>query len=435
MHTQVHRDAIQLLLRSMYKPQGTGQTQSFLSGPVGAKHWEKNLIVRISYEESLLVKAILHVRREGPSYIRKIPISEIRSMLMNFVSEYYCYFADDLYFQDFKDSYAENTSKSTEIMLAEALATSEIFHPQNELTLFPLIPVQVKDDFDSDTFFLIDAASLNVQKLPRGLARDIVATQFPPTRLWGHRKEKPSSWLGIRSPALHASKRMKASIIGALALTLIHRCRYMFSMRPMFGGWCAVGNCIRFEFSDPITPAVAEDISITKIDHKWLKTLSEKLTEENKTTQREMRALEYYYRAWFLDPSERFPVLYMTLDSIFGDASHASGSVINGIRSLLGNHIGTARLRLLSDLRAAVIHGGAPEVYDSSKYPKYYEKYDADPIRDLDLVVAECLRKRIFGEALKEHPDPHAEQIAKAIAADYLRPSEQTSILEVAGED
>lgn len=66
------------------------------------------------------------------------------------------------------------------------------------------------------------------------------------------------------------------------------------------------------------------------------------------------------------------------------------------------------------DLRASVIHGGAPDVYDSRKYARYYDIYDADPIYDLELVVTRCLRSLIFEDKLASHPDPHAAIIKTA---------------------
>jgi hypothetical protein len=110
----------------------------------------------------------------------------------------------------------------------------------------------------------------------------------------------------------------------------------------------------------------------------------------------------------------------MALDAVFGDANHASQAVIDGVRTAIGHHVSDARLRLLMDLRASVIHGGAPDVYDSRKYARYYERYDADPIHDLELVVGQCLRASIFGVALQEHPDPHADLVAKAQASGRL---------------
>ena len=161
-------------------------------------------------------------------------------------------------------------------------------------------------------------------------------------------------------------------------------------------------------FGEPHTPALMDDLIITEDDHAWLEILAAKVTAPERALRRQIHALEYFYRAWFLDPRERFPVLCMALDAMFGEANHATQAVIDGVRGTIGQHIADPRLRALMSLRASVIHGGAPDVYDSRKYARYYDNYDADPIRDLELVVTHCLRELVFEGQLKTHPDPHA---------------------------
>jgi hypothetical protein len=80
-------------------------------------------------------------------------------------------------------------------------------------------------------------------------------------------------------------------------------------------------------------------------------------------------------------------------------------------------------------LRSSVIHGGAPDVYDSSKYAKYYRDYGDDPIADMSALVAECLRRKIFGEQFKEQADPYAEVIARSIAAGIIPSKASAGIL------
>lgn len=174
------------------------------------------------------------------------------------------------------------------------------------------------------------------------------------------------------------------------------------------------------EGGDPHTPPMMNNIALTERDQPWLTILAKKLTSETKVIKRQLRALEHYYRAWPLSEPERFPIMCMTLGAVFGDANHATQAVIDGVRATIGGHVEDARLRALMELRAAVIHGGAPDVYDSRKYARYYDAYGADPIRDLDLVVGQCLRHHVFGEAMIEHPDPNAAKIAALQASGKL---------------
>jgi hypothetical protein len=425
----------EMLLKAMYHPQGKGVTQQFLFGDIGAAHWEKRLGASIHYDEKQLLKTVLHVRREGPIYLRKTPPDQIRSMLLEFVSDHYTYLADDAFFHQFSTSYFEQVSEHARAKFTGALAQSRIFLPKDILALFPIDIIRVQDSFDSQNFFLIDSRSLNASRLPKGVDHlAIEPCDFPPLRDWDGRRWHPRTWLGIRSPSLQTSQRMKAAILGAVSLTPNHRNRYMCSERSIPGGWCTLDDSISFGLSEPSTPPLVTDVVLSVQDHDWLTQLSVKLGGRDKTAIREIRALEYFYRAWFMDSSERYPSLYMSLESIFGDANRATQAVIDGIRSLLGEHIPEARVRSLSDLRAAVIHGGAPEVYDSRTYARYYSKYEADPIDDLGILVAECLRKRIFGNSMYEKADPHAEFIEKAIESGQIPRFQHRTILDLPSE-
>ena len=401
-------------------------------GDIGADDWEKRLGTEIHIDESKFMIAILEVRRDGPSFLRKLPIAEIWSMLTDFITDHYAYLADETLFNRFEGSYATVVSVNTKIRLAAALENSKIFAPNPFITLYPLVPIRVIDDFESDLFFFLKPDSLTDKHIEiYGGAFRIEPSQFPPDKDWQHRRYEPSAWLGIRAPARQAADRLRASILGALALVPRDINRYSCSKRNMFGGWCTFDDgSLSMSITNPTTPALMDDIHLTKVDHSWLSQLSEKLADPSKQTEREIKALEYFYRAWFLDPSDRYPVLYMALESVFGDMARATQAVIDGVRELLGNHVAESRLRELSDLRAAVIHGGAPEIYDSRKYAKYYRKYDDDPIRDLGLVVVECLRRRIFDSAMIEHQDRHAESIAKAIDDGLMPPIKSSSILD-----
>jgi hypothetical protein len=191
-----------------------------------------------------------------------------------------------------------------------------------------------------------------------------------------------------------------------------------------------LGNSISYSFHANTTPPLGDDTYINSDDFSWLSLLVSKLNDTSKESCREIRALEYFYASWFLDESDRYPALYMSLESIFGDANRATQAVIDSIRGLIGSHIPDQRIRALSDLRAAVVHGGSPRVYDSSKYAKYYRKYREDPIRDLAILTAECLRKRIFDQSIYEKSDPNEAFIKKAIESGRIPPLKNTSILD-----
>jgi len=162
------------------------------------------------------------------------------------------------------------------------------------------------------------------------------------------------------------------------------------------------------------------DIVLTEADHGWLTILAALLDASDTHSRSQLRALEYFYRAWFLDPRERFPALCMSLDSLVGVSDGHTKAVVKYVKSKIDTVIDDDRLRLLMRVRGAVIHGAAPDVYDSENYEKYYVDYETDPIRDLELITAKCLREAIFGATLKYHLDPNAELLANMQAMGRL---------------
>jgi hypothetical protein len=79
----------------------------------------------------------------------------------------------------------------------------------------------------------------------------------------------------------------------------------------------------------------------------------------------------------------------------------------------MGPEYTSERIRLMLGLRASVIHGGAPNVYESSKYEEYYRTYERDPVRDLELIVARSLQQVVFPGVMTERPHTHADLILR----------------------
>ncbi len=435
-HNRSHREAVELLLQAITESSGDdGQLASFSFGEPGAPLWERRFGVCIFYSRKRLVRASLFVRRIGPPYLRYLAVDTIRSMLQDFISENFGYLAHDVFLRTIEGTYDRHVSENAKNALADALAASSIFKPQDKLTLFPLATVKISSEFHSEAFFLTTPDSLCRSHLLGPVDVDqLTPTQFPPLRDWKGEIWSPSAWLGVRSPVVRAAERMRAAVLGGVALTPRHRYRHQFNIRKLEGGQATLGdNGITISFGEPHTPPLMNHITITESDHPWLARLSAKIIKGDRASRRQLHALEYFYRAWFLELSERFPVLCMTLDAALG--KDRTETVIDGVRSTIGSHVSHARLSLLMDLRAAVIHGGAPDVYDSRKYARYYDSYGEDPIHDMDLLVAQILRASVFGEAIKEHPDPNAAIIAEAQATGRLpRNLTGRTILDADGE-
>jgi hypothetical protein len=413
MSETVSGETIKLLLLSIFKQRGEdGLVNKFMFGEPGAPHWAKSLGTEIYFRRRELIRAALYIRQNGPAYLRSMSMSDIQNMLRHFITQNYWYLSNETFLQKFDCSYAEHVSNQIKAKLIEVFATSDILAPQNQLTLYPLVPVRVGHDFVSEPFFLVQPSWLSSERLGLRIEDQIKPDEFPPLSDWRGVKEKPQAWLGVRTPVIQASNKMKAAILGAVALTPHSRYRHQFSGRQMFGGRCTIdASQTTTSYGDAHTPPMSEDIAIGERDHAWLAILAPKLLATDEPTRRQVRALEYFYRAWPLYAPERFPHLFMALDAIYGDAGQATQAVIDAVGQYGGEAFEYRRLKMLLSLRGSVIHGGAPDVYDSKSYHRYYETYLEDPIFDLELITAQCFRSSIFGGALIEHPDPHAELI------------------------
>lgn len=331
-------------------------------------------------------------------------------MATDFLKQNFWYIGRADLILDIEGPYLSHVTKEDKSALADALAASPLFHPAAELTLYPLVPVRVTDRFDCERFFLIAAGELGPEQLPPEAARrELSPSSFPPfLDLRGVRHE-PSAWLGVRSPLELVSNKMRAAIMGAVALTLLPRYRYQVMRRTVIGGRCTVaGNKVALSrLDEPHAPPLANNITMTRSDHAWLTRLAALLDATDKPSRSQVRALEYFYRAWFLDPGERFPVLCMALDALAGN--WRTKEVVKFVERVIGTSVEPKRLELLMKVRGAVIHGAAPDVFDSEKYADYYKDYDADPIHDLELIVARCFRETIFSGDLAYHKDPNSE--------------------------
>jgi len=419
MTERVHFETVELLLASITSQIGEdGLRSAFLFGKPGAMHWEKRAGTEIYFHPVELHLAAHFVRSNGPQYLKALPLSEVVSKLQSFVTENFWYLQDTMLSHDDKRPFNEKVEVEAKKQLAQALAVDQLFIAEEKTTLFPLATAQVAEDVRLENFFLSCPKGDDPFNLSSpDLASRLVPTQFPPLPNFAGRKEQPTAWLGVNSPDLRVARKMRAAILGALSLTQPHRCRYMFSGRRVFGGQCTIdGEAASYSFEPSHTPPCFYDITISAADMDWLKVLSAKLASPEVQDRRHMKALEYFYRSWEQSPEERFPTHCMALDAIFGDANHATQALLEGVANTLEITGQEKRLRELISLRASVIHGGAPDVYESSKYPKYFRKYGFDPIVDLERITGECIRIVVFGDRLAEHSDPNEAAIKKARA-------------------
>lgn len=411
MPDAIHLEAIDKLVAAI-SPIGDRKLASFLFGRPGAPPHERRFGAELAVDRKAYTRALLFIRQSGATYLRAISMGSLWAMATNFLIENYWHIGGRHFPTIEQRPFQQIMSPEDRTILAGAIARSVMFAPPESTTLYPLIPLEVVDPFDCPRFFLAAPAHMADIPLPslRAGAR-FAAEAFPPFARSDFARKPVGAWLGVRSHDPIVAKKIAAAILGALALTPIPRDRYMFSGRPMFGGTATIGDETSSTFGGvPHTPALMANIQLTATDRTWLAMLPAIVDAADRADRKKMRALEYFYRAWFLDPRERFPALCMALDSCVAVTSSHTAEAVCFAKAVIKTPIEERRLRLLMRIRGAVVHGAAPDVYDSENYEQYYIDYGADPIYDLELIVAKCLREFIFHGALAYHAETDVER-------------------------
>lgn len=413
---QLCEQALIRILDSLY-PDGDQQLSSFVVRMPGRPVTSFGLVANVFVRERQYIEALIFLRRNGARHLRDISISSLWSIVTSFVTEYYYYISNGRLKLESGVSLAQQTSPEGIAALSEALLRSSLFSPVNEVTLYPLVTVKVKNGFQSRHFALVGSDGLAASLEGFGTRHSsLIPTQFPPFAHFQKPGVPTGSWLCISSPDSLIARKIACATLGALALTPIRRERYLQTGRSVHGGYCTVANGVASYTAGttPMTPRISSDIILTLKDYAWLEILSTLFDREEHAQRSHVRALEYFHRAWFEESRERFPTLCMALDSLVGAQTGHTKAAVDFVVSTLGEPVDHDRLRMLLKLRGAVVHGAAPDVYESQFYDAYYAQYLMDPICDLELVVARCLRQEIFQGKLQTHPDPHAEIIKRA---------------------
>lgn len=400
--------AVELLLASIFWHVEDGRIHKFLYG--APDRLGMNMGVEIQYSRHRLQDCALYVRENAPSHMRYLPVADIEAMLKAFVSTNFWIVSREVFGATFSCSFGDFVSSQVKAAWAEMIEQTEIFKPSDLLTVYPIVPLRTEADLDVGIFFLIAPDSLT-GKLPPNSRPDLFApSQFPPYKEHAGVKYRPASWLGIRTATSHAARKAKATVLGALAL-IPHRFeRFLFTGRDVFGGFCTIGDTFTFSFGSSHTPALSEDIVLTKADHAWLTMLAQKMASDDPADRRQTKALEYFYRAWMADNAvERFPTLFMALDALYGERNKTTRTITEGVLHVMQGQYSEKRVRDLISLRGEVIHGTAPDVCESDEYHAYYVEYGENPIPDLELIAARCLQTTVFSGKLEERPHTYAD--------------------------
>lgn len=406
-------EAVELVLRSMFRSpplENAGPGGFQISGRVGG--------AEIHFEAEALLDAALFIRRNASPHLRSLSVSDLQQMLIRFMSDQMNVLRFEWWQVPRDAPFGDHITAEGKAELAIEMARSPIFAPPNVLFLYPIKIAVVSAPFKSSAFFLLPPSELPPELVRWYSAGEIRPEQHPPTPMHGEMPRwETSCWLGVHSPGDQMALRTRNAILGACALLPHPLERYLFSMAAMPPGHMSFDDRVTYHGSDASTPALSEKLQIGVADHAWLSVLAQKLESGDDGDRKAVLALQYYYRAWVRDPATRVAPLCGALDALFGDRDAATKSMVDAVGTHLGSSFDATRARRLAKLRAGVIHGGAPNIYEASVYHRYYADYRRDPIRDLELATARCLQREIFGDALSERSHTYAELIRQRTGA------------------
>ena len=391
---------VEQILSSMSSDSRSGFRNSFVYRSLDNRLSKSKQIATVYHNLHTLEFAAFTARNAGNSFLKFLSVSAIAKLLRKFSMDNYHLIAEDVKQNTGNFSFDQITSLATKERLTKALLDSIIFNPKNKLIAIPLVPISVHHDYLSDQFSVVKPASF-LSHIPIKF-RDtsyIDPGKFPPMVDYHGKVEKPSSWLLIPAPVREIAYKKRSAILAGFALSLPSKTRYMFTLRHVFGGDCVFGESVKFRYGDSHTPGIGTDIRLDSDDHGWLDVICDLLSSEDARDQRKIKALEYFYRGWILDETERFPKHCMALDALFSSGSKsATDAIVSGVQSTLHLPNDDIRLRNLMRIRGDVIHGRAPDIYDGKNYIRYFKRFRVNPIRDLSLITERSLSVVILGD-------------------------------------
>ena len=364
---------------------------SFISPPQGQHSFVGGMGRKLFFDTRGLAVVSLQLRKIGPDYLKFLSAGEISSELTRFLTNnFWCF--GILSLVNFDGSLADACSVEQLTQFANEFRSSDLITPSQQTTLFPLSTVNVTTPIKYDLFAItnnqfdgLDALISNeIVSYLRITDDDVVSTMVGNQRI--------SGWLVVLSNHYNEALRLRSAVLGCLAASQPLKERSLFNNSEVCGGHLHINKGrVNVSFAEQHTPSLFSQIEVNAETMDQLNGLAECLLGDIRTKNRYLSCLAYFYRAWFLNEIERFPTHCMALEALASEIGNETNQIISFVRSLAGDSFDDSRLRKLLGLRGAVIHGGAPGVYESSKYEKYVEHYRADPIIDLEIIVTSCI--------------------------------------------
>ncbi len=111
------------------------------------------------------LKALVFIKQNGASYLRKLPTSEVRNKVTNFLTENFWFIREGEFSRNPNISYKIQIPVEAKLNLANALLNSSLFKEELNTFLYPFNSIYLENDLMFDNFFIINSQNLSLQHM------------------------------------------------------------------------------------------------------------------------------------------------------------------------------------------------------------------------------------------------------------------------------
>lgn len=327
-------------------------------------------------------------------------ISSIRSTLLDFFETHLDLFdADALMVASQSGVVAANEfSHLDRSKLAEALETYLYQITQPKLYFIPAKGLSFSDDYVGERVVFLR---------PSGRLPDVLSELSIPTeRLNGlqvppfHRDKaevplsESDSWIGCLARSDQEGENLLECLLGAISMILPHPHARVFSMAETIPYNFCLGGLWEARIGGPCFPSLIRDYRIDERDINALVKFFECTSRDEEVQRRLEVGLQFIGAGWQRPGRLSFLHNAIAIDALFGKQRHVCDSNIKSVTCFANNIVEIEqRIKILLNLRNALLHGEIETIETSPAYIEYYEKFERDPQEDQIAILRTCIRR------------------------------------------
>ncbi|UVF21353.1 hypothetical protein HPT29_009605 [Microvirga terrae] len=129
----VHLEAVERVLATLFQKGETLLSLFSFSKP-GTPLWDRRMGTEIFVDRRVYAEAVLFIRKNGAPYLRAILVSDLWSLVTNFVTEHFWCIGGSTFFPITDEPYSKRVTEEDKLALADALASSALFNPKPDLS-------------------------------------------------------------------------------------------------------------------------------------------------------------------------------------------------------------------------------------------------------------------------------------------------------------